>query len=184
MYKGPETHWTNIPERVEAAKKLGFDQPTFHGTVKGFEGSELRTGRSFYSTSSPDLANRYAGAEEGRTPYDRHEIVPLVLKTKNYHEIDAGGVTWSDKGLHKINQAIDHAVTNGKDGVIVRNIHDEPSGSSRDLPPKDIFITLKGSTARSWFAKFDPAKMDLNDLLASGLAVAMPAGTMSMDREK
>lgn len=188
-YKGPEAQWKTIPERVEAAKKLGFDQPTFHGGHDEFEGTALKTHdmneKPFYSTSSPDLANLYAGAGKGQTvPYNANNVTPLVLRTENYHEVDAGGATWAGKGLDTIGKGIDEALANGKDGVIVRNIHDEPSGSSKELPPKDIFITLKGNTARSWFAKFDPANMHLNDLLASGLAVAVPAGTVMSDKDK
>lgn len=171
---------------LERAKQLGYDQPTFHGTTKEFRGKGIEDSE-FYSTSNPELADLYAGAGKGQDlPYSKasHQVVPLLLKTKNYHEIDAGGDIWMGKGQGKISQALDYAIANKKDGVIVRNIHDEPSGGSKELPPQDIFITLKGETARSWFAKFDPKNMHLNDLLASGIATMIPAGAMLKDKDK
>lgn len=174
MAMGPGSIPKPTMEVPPTAKQAGFDTPTFHGSAKPLSGSKIE-GRSFYSTTNPELANKYA---------DDKVITPLVLNTKNYHTVDAGQSTWAGNGGIVMDKAIRHAIETGKDGVIVRNIYDEPLGATRELPPQDVYISLNHATVRSWFAKFDPAKMHLNDLLASGLAVAVPAGTQVINKEK
>lgn len=151
-------------------------------------------GGSFYGSTDPALANLYAGVhphvarevERGEfTPghglsdfiEDKAGVVPMRWNTEDFHEVDAGGALWKDV-IPKYVEAINKAKDEGRGGVIIRNVWDEPTGESKNLmKPKDVYIALKGNTVRSANAKFDPSKFHLNDLLASGAAIAIPAGT-------
>jgi hypothetical protein len=163
---------------LQRAVEHGYTTPTFHGARQGLEGTSLHIDKDFYSSTSPELASEYANTSYG-------SVTPLLLNTKNYHVVDARGEVWAGKGIKIMHDAIDHAINTGKDGVIVRNIYDEPAGHTKELgEPKDVYISLNKATVRSWFAQFDPAKMHLNDLLASGLAIAVPAGAALQDKDK
>lgn len=194
-----------IPEslRQEWARRGGFTTPAYHGSRSGFEDTELRLDPHFYSSNNPNLANMYStagmlgenvvkhgpeaiesvAAAKGGVPqssYNKPASVPLLLNTNNYHTVDAGGMTWeratsgTDWGSW-----MREAREKDAEGLVIHNLHDEPEGSTKHLSePSTVYVTLpKGSsTVRSKFAKFDPAKWKLDDLLASGLAVSVPAG--------
>jgi|ERR1051326_2403726 hypothetical protein len=164
-----------------------FTQTAFHGTYETWEASFRRLAAShnvpFYSTNSPELASLYAGSHpkvaQGYVPKHSSEfgpyglsggsVVPLKLDVSEYHVVDAGGGTWDASGGSKMRAGLLKAQEEGKKGLIVRNIFDEPSGGSRELgTPKDVYLTFDPKTVRSFFAKFDPANFHLNDLLASG----------------
>lgn len=159
--------WT-LDSHVPQPKALaaGFDQPAYHGT-HWFEGQKVRD--EFFSTPDPELASLYAGPEWHGG--QNGKILPLLLKTKDYHTFDAAGKTWSQVNSDAIAAARDK----GAPGVRINNVWDEPSTKGYLSEPKTVFISLEPSTVRSRFANFDPAKMHLNDLLASGVATAVPA---------
>lgn len=170
-------------EYAYAAEKLKKSKPV-----------EIPDNYGFYGSTDPALANLYAGAhphvarevERGEfTPghglsdfiEDKAGVVPMRWNTEDFHEVDAGGALWKDV-IPKYVEAINKAKDEGRGGVIIRNVWDEPTGESKNLmKPKDVYIALKGNTVRSSNAKFDPSKFHLNDLLASGAAIAIPAGT-------
>lgn len=163
----------HVPTRNALAG--GFDQPAFHGT-RDFKGREIIPGTHLYSTPDPELASLYPLSKhaEGR------QIMPLLLRTKDYHTYDAKGASWQDVNHH----AIVEAMQADKPGVRIHNVIDEPqtgsvSGSVSHLAePKTVFVTLDPATVRSRFAKFDPNKFHLNDLLASGAAIALPTASV------
>ncbi len=182
-------------ERERRAQLGGFTEDVFHGTkYDPFTNPQLDTragGYSgFFTAKQPELADMYAGtpakvanrevtptAEYGESVTPQSQVIPMKLKIDNYHSVDAGGSLWAGPGGDIMSHAIKQALKEKKDGVIVRNIYDEPAGDTTHLgAPKDVYIVLKGNTARSRYADFDPSKFHLNDLLASGAAIAAPAG--------
>jgi len=188
----------NEAARQQRAKDLGYTTDTVHGT-RSLDEPYLYTSTghpdsspwpthatsNFYSSNSPKLADMYAWSA-WRHPdqfqakgygnpnpaqtlagvhVDNSRHIPLKLKTDNYHSFDAAGQSWTAAN----HIAIAEAKALGKDGVIIKNVWDEPQGSKVLESPNDVYITFNPSTARSPFAKFDPAKKDMNNLLA-GLA--------------
>ncbi len=115
-------------------------------------------GREYYSTESPELAGRYAENFRSGDP----NIQPLKIDTSEYLTWDAKGKDWTDVNVPAINQAI----TDGKKGIVMKNVHDEPGAIPAGEKPKTVYITLDPGTVRSAFAAFDPSKWGLNDLLA------------------
>lgn len=183
--------WLSALDQEEATRQAnaaagGYTTDAFHGT-RGFDASvadpyanyavprgEMPINPDFYSTPSGDLAEMYAAMLDKNPAKGYHadypaQIMPLKLNTNDYHVVDGGGKIWS-----KVNQgAISEARKLNKPGVRIDNIYDEPMTTTVLPEPKTIFITLPGgeNTVRSKFAKFDPTKFNMNDLLA-GLAGA------------
>lgn len=185
------------PEDVRQANRIagGYTTPVFHGASNPLSSSNLAASSyGFYATSEPKLADLYSKipvdiAARKREPVAedienlpfRSNVTPMYLNTSNFHEVDAGGSVWSGLGGQIMRDAVDHARKTGQDGVIVRNIFDEPSGESKHLgAPKDVYILLKGHehVARSPFAAFDPSKRNMSDLLASVGGISLAAGTL------
>lgn len=171
----------------------GYTTPVFHGTRNAWEPNpdtgELGLKGRTYASTNPELANLYAGISPKfaqKDPFDiphwaeapeGSRVMPMLWNTEEFHDIDAQGKTWSDF-MSKMHQEMVHAEDTGKPGMVVRNIYDEPTGDSKELKkPNDVYIAFKGNIARSKFAKFDPSKFDLNDLVASGSAIIRPHKT-------
>lgn len=183
---------------LDRAAQLGYTTDVYHGGKGPWSGKGIMEPGSsayteFYTAKHPEVADLYAGtpveyAKGRKTPGSSKEaensqftsgsyVLPLRLKTSNFHEVDAEGATWSEAGGARMRKAISYAKENGHDGVIVRNIYDEPEGGSQYLGhPTDVYIPLKGNVVRSRFANFDPSKIHLNDLLASLGGVAVASG--------
>lgn len=190
----------NEAARTKRRDDQGYTVPSWHGT-RHMDGSEIRAWPSthktspwpgtmtsnLYSSSSPKLADMYAWSA-WRHPdsfpasgygnpnpaqslagvnIDHSQHVPLRLNTSDYHTYDAGGKSWTEAN----SIAIKEAKAQGKSGVVINNVWDEPQGSKVLEKPNTVYITFNPATARSPFAKFDPAKKDMNNLLA-GLAGA------------
>lgn len=171
-------------EIPDAAKQLEYTTKAFHAPSGTWEGTTIEPGRlherGLYSTPNPELANLYADPEQWKS--GAPQIMPLLLRTKDYHVVDAKG-----RNYNYVNtKAIDEADEKGAPGVRIDNVYDEPGISGVLSRPKTVFITLKGglNTVRSPFAKFDPAKMHLNDLAASGTAIAVPSALVSQAEDK
>lgn len=156
------------------ALRSGFDQPAYHST-REFEGRKLKP-EDFYSTPDPELASLYAGSDYvSSSKYGAAQTLPLLLKTRDYHTVDAAGKNWQAVN----SDAIREARLRGAPGVRINNVWDEPHTQGNLSEPKTVFISLDPSTVRSRFAKFDPANMQLNDLLASGAAISLPASVIA-----
>ena len=177
---------------VEKARlERGYTEPAYRG-VKIYPGKELGPVQNFehsgelYSTADPMLADMYSdylthhpgqhvpeGAfNEGAT------VMPLWIDTSKYHYVDAGGKKWTYVNL----KAIDEAKREGKPGVIIDNVWDEPNSTMNLAGPKKIFITLPtgAHTVKSKFAtKFDPQSPNMMHGVAA-IGMGGPAGYVSM----
>jgi len=142
----------------------GYTQPAYRGMQLWDRGSAtpVYKGAELYSTESPMLADMYAShltKHPGWKPAEGSfgegaTVSPLYIDTSKYHHADAKGEVWSSFNY----KAIAKAKEEGKPGVVIDNVWDEP-GSTQALPgPKRIFITFPegASTVKSKFAtKFD-----------------------------
>lgn len=187
-----EAHKGNIPK--EAIEK-GYTEPAYRGlTIHGGPGSEVNPtynfGSHLYSSNSPLLADMYAGYlsqhpgwqvnpgtfSEGAT------VAPLLINTKNYHIYDAKGAHWQDANVVAIKQARKE----GKDGVIVKNVWDEPN-STKALPSAaTVYITFErgASTVKSRFAeRFDKSSPNMMHMIPV-IGVGGAAGYVSMKDEE
>lgn len=188
----PKPEWLRELNRVEG----GYTTPAFHGTSglwkdrklyskAGYEGGE----HGFYSSSTPDLANKYA--DEYRSAQGSQQVLPLWIDTRDYHRVNAlehypsyemqGGVPWEVVN----SEAVHQAKQKGKKGVVIENVFDEPA-STKHLPPQTIHITFDPTTVRSKHAQFDPKKFNVNDLLAglAGAGIIGPAFSPKPDEYK
>jgi hypothetical protein len=159
--------------RVDAAKQ-GYTTPAFKGAGKEPQRitdiSKTPEGGVF-SAANPELAEQYARSWGA----GGEQIWPLLLNTQDYMLYNAKGATFSSVNSKVIAQA----KKEGAKGVVVHNVYDHPGGATPvagmpNLGPQTVYITIDPGTMRSKFAKFDPAKKGINDLLASGLAYTVP----------
>lgn len=147
--------------------KGDYTEPAYRGlTVYGGETPQpiykYDKSGEHYSTANPMLADMYAGYlsshpgikvpegvfEEGA------QVMPLLINTKNYHYFDAKGEIWQKANK----KAIEEAKRQGKKGVIVDNVWDEPNSTTALGKPNKIYITFPegAGTVKSRFAeKFD-----------------------------
>lgn len=127
---------------------------------------------SLYSTNSPELADMYAGYHDkwpGPTPsegtFPEGAVgMPLYLNTKDYFITDAGGEKWTEV----YEDAINNARKEGKKGVVIHNVWDEPNATKSLGSPKTVYITFPEgmSTAKSKFAsEFNPLSPDMTKAL-------------------
>lgn len=168
----------NPKAREKRAEAQGFTEEAYHGAKHGFESLQVQAprGYGFYSTAHPELAEMYAGSGSYREP----NLIPLKINTKEYNVVDAKGKGWED--INKT--AIAKAQEEGKKGIVIHNVYDEPS-SGQDLgAPKTVFITLDPTTVKSKFAKFNLEKLGFNDLLASGAALLLGNSVLDAAKKK
>jgi|SRR5882672_1816064 len=158
-------HWRDVSPYTTPAFR-GTRQPNRQVPQVGGEGQ-------YFSTQNPDLAGMYAGP---RTSYTMPQIQPLMLDTRNYLVHDAKGKSWSNPNANMA--GINQASREGRPGVTIHNVFDEPGSGTQLGEPQTVHITLPGGlhTVRSKFAQFNPARYNERDLLAgiAGGAVLPP----------
>jgi len=184
------------PEDVPQVEGRGdYTEPAYRG-VRIYEGKELNPVYDFpkgsgelYSTASPMLADMYSSyknSHPGRYTIPKEgtfdegaQVLPLLINTKEYHYFDAKGARWQEANPKAIREARDQ----GKKGVVVDNVWDEPN-STHNLGPKKIYITFpKGaSTVKSRFAeRFDPSSPNIMHAIPV-IGVGGAAGYISMEQ--
>lgn len=185
-----EIHKANVPE---AAKKAGYTQPAYRGLR--VDSGDVNPVHSFdkavhmYSSDSPLLADMYASYLEKHPGWSSKSqsfahgatVAPVLINTQDYHVFDAKGATWQ-KANHV---AIAEAQREGKPGVIVKNVWDEPNSTKALGRTNTVFITLpKGaSTVKSRFAK-EFRKESVNMLHAiPAIGIGGAAGYISFARD-
>lgn len=156
----------------------GVSQPSRQfPSIRG-KSSGGTTGNEYFSTESARLADMYA--REYRTGPNQHpNIQPLALDTRDYLTYDAGGQSWSEVN----DQAVAQARKEGKKGIIMQNVLDEPHSTNK-LGPQQVYITLDPGTLRSKFARFHPDKWGKNDLLGSFAGGSVIAGNALLGKEE
>lgn len=177
-------------EELKARREASPFQTLAYRGLKGPLDKPELTSKGYsetYLASHPGVADLYAGVppelaarrdlkpQPWQQPREGSNVLPILLDTSNYHTVDAGGHLWASQGSRVMQDAIEHAKKNGHSGVIVKNIHDEPSGDTAYLPPTDVYIPLDNRGRLPW-ADFDPTKWHMKDLLAGFGGIAVPAG--------
>ncbi len=180
--------YTTHPETRQEIMDTFFPQDVVRGSAR----TELKPGtavnasykRGIFGTTSPELAGEYAG-----TPHptiwtageNGPNLWPMRWNTENFLHVDAKGAVFYKGGDYIRNFALGQAAREGRDGVVIHNIWDEPSGDSQALDsPKDVYIALKGANVRSRTgAEFNPKKWRLNDFTAALGGVVLPAGVVA-----
>lgn len=175
-----------IPEK---AKEKGYTTPAFRG-LRVYEGNTLNPVQKFnydetrlYSSASPMLADMYSSylnTHPGYLPVEGAfqegaQVMPLLINTKDYLYYNAKGGHWASENP----KAMEKALKEGKKGVIVDNVWDEPN-STHTLTPKKIFITFPSgaSTVKSRFAeKFDETSKNMLHTIGIG----GPAGYIAVN---
>jgi hypothetical protein len=160
-----------LPEaELEAARQAGgYTTPAYRGRQGGSAGRREPDvgGEPIFSAANPDLAGLYAGINPDLTPYKGsqlfggHQTQPLLLDTRNYLKFDAQGADWSTAQQ----RAFPKARKEGKSGVIMYNVLDEPIGNYAGqtvLGPQTVYATFDPKTRKSKFARqFDPESRDM-----------------------
>lgn len=101
--------------------------------------------------------------------------MPFWINTKDYHVADAGGQMWSDFNWKAVQEAKDQ----GKKGVVIHNVWDEPHSTKALGAPNTIYITFPEGlpTVKSKFAaRFDPSSSSI----AQSIAAAFGIPTMAL----
>lgn len=180
--KDQALYWKNLSqsERDKMFADYRNGMAVGPNSIHNFTGEEYG---HMYSTANPDLADMYAGAltkHPGRivppnTFPQGATVAPLYVNPKDYHYYNADGGNWQ---VHN-DRAIKEAVKQGKKGVIVDNVWDEPGSTKNLTKPNKVYITFASGapTVKSKFAsKFDPTSADM--LRArTGLSGGLPIDT-------
>lgn len=171
-------------DREAARLAGGYTTPAYRG-IRVTEGQDFNPvhhgynspylGESHYSSASPQLADMYAGyhskwpgefPKEGVFP-EGSSGVPLWLNTNDYHVADAKGAKWTEFNA----KAMAEAKEQGKPGVVIHNVWDEPNSTKNLSSPQTIYITFPTGvpTIKSKFAAmFDPKSPDISRALVGG----------------
>jgi hypothetical protein len=132
--------------------EVGKPQAVFHGTPAAFDNFS-HGADAYYFTSDAGLASRYAverqtvGERMSAEPDAGPNVRPSYLALENPLVVDGAGKNYRDVTM----AAIERARSEGRDGVIVRNVVDEPSGAAGK--PTDAFVAFHPDQVRS---AFDP----------------------------
>lgn len=145
----------------------GAPRTVFHGTPAEFATFKPDAdGRGvYYFTSDADLASRYAsehqpiGQRMSDIPESGPNVRPSYLALKNPLEVDGAGRNYLDVTT----DAIRRAQEAGNDGVVVRNVVDQPNGAKGN--PSDVYVAFTPDQIRSSFSDHPAA-------LSSALAKA------------
>lgn len=180
---------------AEIAASKGYTEPAFRG-MHLHGGSDVNPVYNYekgihqYSTASPLLADMYSSYlsyhpgwtvppnafGEGAT------VSPLLLDTRNYLKVDAEGAHWTAVN----SKAINKAKQEGKHGVEIKNVWDEPNSTHNLGAPKTVYITFPegAHTVKSKFAeRFDKESANmLHTIPAIGIGGA--AGYVSIKEEE
>jgi len=181
---------TDLPmdtaSRMKRAEEMGFDKDMYHGTNAEFEKFDIRDlGVHVGTPAQAADINNATSIERSKTGADFRQgsqTMPLRVKAENPLRLeDAGwGNSWDigqleyelavrdipikgdnfNRTIEDIRQSILDA---GYDSVIYKNNYE----GLVDGEGSDSLIILDPKNIRSRFAKFDPAKKDSADLLAS-----------------
>lgn len=178
--------------RYHRAESLGFDthHVYYHGTIHNFKSFDPRKSDTARNTgtplgalvlsSNPVVSASYAGENTDMwgSVRDYHlggNIMPLFLKKGNVLVIDAKGSNWNDiyvrkyPDLETTNDFAHYAQSKGKDTLIIKNVHDTASWKDKEQRPTrlgDTIFVFHPSNVRSINAKFDPANIHSEDLMA------------------
>jgi hypothetical protein len=191
----PPVQPREIPQNVEQLRAAGgYQTPAYRG-MKLYQGKDLNPVHNFqehtqemYSTADPVLADMYSsylsnhhgpGWQPPEGTFDEGaNVAPLWIDTSKYHYADAQGAHWSSFNP----KAMKEAKEQGKPGVVIDNVWDEPN-STHNLPgPRKIFITFPdgAATVKSKFAaKFDPSSPNMMQGVGA-IGIGGPAGYVSM----
>jgi hypothetical protein len=187
--KPPTMHSDVLPEaaRQEARAKGNYVTEAFRGMeVKpgGDFGPEFKGDRMFSSVSTrlADMYTSYISKHPGTNPQpgaykEGASVVPMWIDTSDYLLTDAKGKQWTEFNAGAIQQA----KAQGKKGVVIDNVVDEPN-STNTLGPQKIFVTFPDgqSTVKSKFAaRFDPTSKDISRGIAA-VGITGAAGGIAM----
>ena len=165
--------------RLQRAQQAGFTTLAYRGVSRPpRQSSGIHSSYGYYSTADPELAGLYA-TEFHSGKSGMPAIMPLLLNTADYLVYDAKGKSWANVNDIAISKALDQ----GKKGVVMQNVFDEPMSTHKLGTPKTVYITLDPTSRRSTTAAFDPKKAKLNDLLASNRAFIVPPGMLEGAQE-
>lgn len=137
------------------AARDGAPQVVYHGTPAAFDNFKAGSDEPIYFTSDADLASRYAtdrqtmGQRLSDNPDAGPNVRPSYLALKNPLEVDGAGKNYLDV----TNEAISRAQREGNDGVIVRNVVDQPDGAAGKA--SDVFVAFKPDQVRSAISRMD-----------------------------
>jgi hypothetical protein len=177
------------PQRQAARLKGNYVTEAFRGVRvepgKDFQG--VFKGSEMYSSVSTKLADMYssylsAHPGEAPKPYAYHEgasVVPLWIDTSDYLHVDAKGAHWSSFNPG----AIAEAKAQGKKGVVIDNVWDEPNSTHSLEGPQKVFVTFKNgaSTVKSKSAaRFDPSSPNIARGLIPAVGISGVAGAVAM----
>lgn len=185
---------TDTASRLKRAAEMGFktDLPLYHGTNSGTDFPAFRALPPWQATregrspgvslaEAPAVASRFAEPRVrhllGLSPTSRAQelqeglprVYPLFIRSEKSGSLELNpGDDWGD-----IWRAVAGAFGDGYDAVRLRNYTMFPG-----LGPQNNWMIRDSNQLRSWFARFDPAKRDSDDLLAAratpGFSVAPP----------
>lgn len=180
----------NIIEQFQAASGVsdpklraqifGQQTPMFAKDVK--QSSPLIGG---YSGSRPYLAGfsdeetaLRENSKWGRL--DKKDIMPLIASTRDYMWHDAKGaeidVITNMQGNATLRDILKQARDKYYPGVIIDNV--KLGGKNQT-----VWLNMDAPLLRKAGAKFDPARMHINNLLATGAAIAVPAALVAASGE-
>lgn len=178
--------------RYGRAESLGFDihNVYYHGTIHNFKSFDPRLSDSARNTgtplgalvlsSNPVVSASYAGEDTDgwgkvRNYHLGGNIMPLFLKKGKVLIVDAKGHNWNDLYIKKYphlettNDFAHYAQSKGMDTLIIKNVHDTASWKDKENRKSrlgDTIFVFHPSNVRSINAKFDPANIHSEDLMA------------------
>jgi hypothetical protein len=185
-----------LPENntaMDRARAMGFED-AYHGTKKDITefnpdaGTGARSETGSWLTKDPELANTYANSVGGGN------VMPLMVRTKGFGEVDAGGRNWNridPDTVVRHSNGTDSAVSEYMDklyddfsdtntlaqisraekdkGLHILEVRDRgphSHGVSDDVGLADNMVVFDPTAIRSRFAAFNPAKKDSTNILA------------------
>jgi hypothetical protein len=188
--KGARSLAMDTASRMERAASMGFrtDTPIYHGSARKFSafdpakrGSSTGTPAAHIATwhsLDPESANFFADVAARKRRGQHQQLYPLFYRTSNPAEFTLRG----HEPHRAVAATVDDAFAKGHDSVLIRNYNTQDGKKGTD-----ILAVRDPEQLRSWFAKFDPAKILSRNLLAgfSGLSGAgMALSQMRNEREK
>lgn len=178
---------TVLPEPQREAARLagGYTTPAYRG-ISVSPGKDIGTvfnGDEMFSSNNPKLADMYTsyltkhpGETPGPNTYQHGATtMPLWINPTDYHVADAEGAMWRDFNWKAIREAKDQ----GKKGVVIHNVWDEPVSTKALGTPNTVYITFPEglSTVKSKNAgQFNTSSKDI----AKSIAAAFGIPTMAL----
>ena len=188
--KPPTMHPDVLPEPQRQAARLKGNYVTeaFRG-VRIHPGKDMQgefKGSQLYSSVSTKLADMYSsyiskhpGPKPAAGAYgEGASVVPMYIDTSDYLHTDAKGAHWSSFNPGAIAQAKNQ----GKKGVVIDNVWDEPNSTHALEGPQKIFVTFpegQGTVKSKFAARFDPTSKDISRSIAA-VGITGAAGAVAM----